>query len=163
MSVLLLLFFLLLQMISQTSAEPNSSEPKTFLIHSFSKIYGSLVYSKNLFNLFSNSSDGAMTKIVLTMKDDNLSMNVDTLSYQAIKTVSSKVVTKRLCRDFPATPSIFLLTVLLTTTAQAAIVLYGCDVSTLEKIKITFIENSTLDIEKLNVNTFAYEPSRCVV
>lgn len=97
------------------------------------------------------------------MKDDNLSMNVDTLSYQAIKTVSSKVVTKRLCRDFPATPSIFLLTVLLTTTAQAAIVLYGCDVSTLEKIKITFIENSTLDIEKLNVNTFAYEPSRCVV
>lgn len=122
---------------------------KSFLIHSYSDVFGSSAYTQKLLESFSTTSDGKMLEIRGNFEenDTKLTFNLNTKSSNLVKqNYTQSMVTYKYCNvEMNITMHVF---AIVTDQAQAAILVYGCSTQTLETTMILFLESFTPEISK---------------
>ena len=122
-------------------AEASSS--KSFVIHSFSNLFDNVQYSRKLVELFSNTVDGKALKIQIDF-DGNSSKLITNLNYNVSSFVLQNFTStmyEKYCRSIMTQVS-YAFTII-SDEPQAALFLYGCNIETLQNIKLFFIESFT--------------------
>lgn len=137
------------------------SESRIFLFHSYSEIIGNKalnISSQKLLNFFSETSDGNMLKIAgdFDNKELNLSFNVDTSSYRLIRLSFSRLDPNNGCGVLSMIK--YYKIALITDDAQSAILLYGCDMNSMENIRIVFIESLSFKVLQVDIDNLAIAP-----
>lgn len=134
------------------------SRSRIFLFHSYSELYDSTssnYSSQKLLDFFSKTSDGKMLKISgdFDNRELNLSFNVDTSSYRLIRVRFSRLNPDKGCGVLSAIK--YYKIALITDDAKSSILLYGCDVDSMENIRIVFVESLPLKVLQINVENLA--------
>lgn len=137
---------------------------KTFLIYSYSEVYHSKSYALKLLNIFSNTFDGKMLKISGNFDDDNetLTMNVNLSGYEIIKQNYSSAYIEVGCKRKTVQTESHTFA-LLSKTAESAIIINGCEESTMEIIKLFFIESLVRKIDSKIIETLSQGPEQSFV